>query len=515
MFDLEGKNIALMSRVSTDKQEKYGFSLNAQSADGKAFIIKHGGNLVYSFKEHHSAKNFNRPEWLLFLQQLNKLKLDYLLVKHWSRFSRNVELGLKHIRQFSAKGIEINAYDEWIVHESPASKYMLMMLMTAAEVDNTIRSKNAIEGRRNAFKNGYYPDNPPTGYVRFIQNNHASIIPGARFKIVKQFFQAMAMQDLTVTQWLQANKYPFPKSVAYRILKNEVYYGVKILKAYKKEPTTIHQGKWQAMIDEQTFILANNLRNKVRVKKYQTSINPKYPLRDSHQCPNDGKKLTASTSKGKKISVRYYHCQSPCKYRVNANTLENAFINLLETIKIHPAVAQLWQDLIRYYGGNDTGLKSINQLQNKIITIEGDLSELHKKFVRNKIEFEVYESLKNEWNIELSTKVDRLNELKAHQKINIIELSKQLNNLPALYKSGDAEVKDLIASSIYGEKLVYENQTYRTPTKSPLLQALVGGLDKFSTMADTKNQISNPKAIELTIDYHRLQNFLNKIKKSA
>lgn len=57
------------------------------------------------------------------------------------------------------------------------------------------------------------------------------------------------------------------------------------------------------------------------------------PLRGFVHCPDCGKKLTGSGSKGKRAKYYYYHCfGSPCRFRVRADLINRSFIAALEKL---------------------------------------------------------------------------------------------------------------------------------------------------------------------------------------
>ena len=85
------KKAILMARVSSDEQAK-GYSLDIQVEKLLAHCQKENISVINIYKEDHSAKDFNRPEFKKMLQYLaaNKGKVDYVLFVTWDRFSRNI-----------------------------------------------------------------------------------------------------------------------------------------------------------------------------------------------------------------------------------------------------------------------------------------------------------------------------------------------------------------------------------------------------------------------------------------
>src|SRR4051812_6801170 len=84
------KKAILYYRVSTDEQAD-GYSLAHQEERLRSYCDIQGFNVVATFREDHSAKTFNRPEFqkLLGFLKKNKGMADLLLFTKWDRFSRN------------------------------------------------------------------------------------------------------------------------------------------------------------------------------------------------------------------------------------------------------------------------------------------------------------------------------------------------------------------------------------------------------------------------------------------
>ena len=101
------KRAALMTRVSSDEQAK-GYSLDVQSEALENYCERHDIEIVYSFREDHSAKSFDRPAFKEFLEHLKKNKggIDLLLFTTWDRFSRNAMDAYHMIDRLKKLGVE-------------------------------------------------------------------------------------------------------------------------------------------------------------------------------------------------------------------------------------------------------------------------------------------------------------------------------------------------------------------------------------------------------------------------
>lgn len=108
------KNVILYSRVSTDEQADKGFSLRDQEQKLLNYCSVNNLNVVCIFREDHSAKSFNRPEFkkLITLIKQKKFQVDGLLFTKWDRFSRNTTESYNKIKFFNELGVIVNAIEQ-------------------------------------------------------------------------------------------------------------------------------------------------------------------------------------------------------------------------------------------------------------------------------------------------------------------------------------------------------------------------------------------------------------------
>jgi DNA invertase Pin-like site-specific DNA recombinase len=182
-----------MSRVSSDEQAK-GFSLGVQYEQLTNYCKRKDIEVVAHYKEDHSAKDFNRPEFQNFLRfaKKNKNTIDYLLVTTWDRFSRNVTDSFVMIRRLRTMGIEVQAIEQPIDFKVPESKAMLALNLVLPEIDNDRRSIKIRGGIRGSLKAGRWCRMAPMGYLnRRDDNNKPIIIPGPKAKFIQYAFKGI------------------------------------------------------------------------------------------------------------------------------------------------------------------------------------------------------------------------------------------------------------------------------------------------------------------------------------
>src|ERR1700740_566026 len=101
------KKAVLMARVSGEEQAR-GYSLDVQVDNLTKYCERNAIHIVYIFKEDHSAKSFDRPDFKKFLTFLksNKNQVDLLLFTSWDRFSRNTAEAYEVIAKLKKLGVQ-------------------------------------------------------------------------------------------------------------------------------------------------------------------------------------------------------------------------------------------------------------------------------------------------------------------------------------------------------------------------------------------------------------------------
>ena len=120
-------------------------------------------NVIY---EDHSAKGFNRPAWLRYLDILKsaKKRSDVVLFTKWDRFSRNAGDAYQMINILRKFGVERQAIEQPMDFNIPENKIMFALYLATPEVENDRRALNVFHGMRRAKKEGRALGIDPLGY---------------------------------------------------------------------------------------------------------------------------------------------------------------------------------------------------------------------------------------------------------------------------------------------------------------------------------------------------------------
>lgn len=474
------KNAILYIRVSTDEQADKGYSQRDQDERLRRYC-NHQNILVNKvIYEDFSAKTFKRPEWEKLLSEMRKQKVrpDFLLFTKWDRFSRNAGDAYQMINTLNGLGIEPQAVEQPLDLSIPENKMMLAIYLAAPEVENDRRALNTFYGMRRAKKEGRVLGIAPYGYINrsredgkkyiALKEPEASNIQWAFNEIAKGMFAADQVRHA-----MNKKGKKMSRSAFHVAMRNPVYCGKVFIPKYKDEEAYFVNGQHEALVSEKLFYKVQEIMDgKIRSERPNTKIvsDENLPLRGFLICPNCGRNLTGSASKGSKGEhYYYYHCLPKCGFRKNAVQANKIFEEELRKFEFPKILQDILQDII---SKNYSIISTRFDQRRKAITVEID--RLNSKLVKarellldEKLDANDYKEVKEECRKgieilenELTTSLDN------NKKINIKQsLDKALNslyNLQSIYKDGDIETKRYVIGSIYPEKLIFDGNQYRT-----------------------------------------------------
>ena len=243
-------NVAAYCRVSTDTEEQAG-SYEAQTQYYKAKIENtQGWTLVDIFGDEgiSGTSEKNRPEFQKMMKYCNQGKIDLILTKSVSRFSRNVTVTLDYARKLREKGIGIIFEKENLNTLNYTSEMLLALHSIFAQAESESMSENIKLGKRYRYREGKvgFNFNRVYGYTQN-QDKEISIdlSQAATVKLIFDEFQnGHSLQE--IAKELNEKEIPSPSGKGQwasqsvkRILTNEKYTGdVLTQKTYIVDPIT-------------------------------------------------------------------------------------------------------------------------------------------------------------------------------------------------------------------------------------------------------------------------------------
>lgn len=473
-------NVILYIRVSTDDQADKGFSLKDQEQKLLSYCSLNDLNVLSIYCDDHSAKDFNRPEFkkLFAFAKNNKSHVDQVLFTKWSRFSRNTTESYNIIRDFHGLNMVVNAIEQPLDLSIPEQWLMLAVYLSMPEVENQRRSLNIIAGMRRAFKEGRYVVSPPKGYDMGRDNMGKPIlVPNDDAKFITEAFELLSTGLYTqkeVLSRLKAKGFKTSKAAFGRIVRNQLYKGIILLKAFQDEPEQTVKGIHEPLVSEVIFDKVQDLINN-NSKQYRVvhkKVNTKFPLKGFVLCPSCHRPLKASTSKGRTKYYSYYHCYKPCNTRYKAEDVELWMNSFLSGISLNKNAQKLLTKMIENRFKQQTKSKNLSPKHyQEMESLERKLVRLQDLYLDGDFDSNEYQNAKRRLQ-------KRLNELKQIEEtfkkskdvLNIYKNGlKKLESFDKQFINSDLDNKRQLLGSIFPEKFKFENNSVRTEDINPIL----------------------------------------------
>ena len=155
--DLHKKRVAAYCRVSTLLEEQED-SFETQVSYYTGYIEAHDDwefAGIYS-DEKSGTKAENRPGFQKLIADALNGKVDYILVKSISRFSRNIVDCQRYARQLHGNGVDVYFEKEHLDTADPSCSMMFSFLSAIAQDESRSISENVKWSYRERFKRGEY-----------------------------------------------------------------------------------------------------------------------------------------------------------------------------------------------------------------------------------------------------------------------------------------------------------------------------------------------------------------------
>lgn len=480
----------LYIRVSTDEQANTGYSQRHQEEMLRKYCEMNSIKIRKAIFEDYSAKSFERPEWKKMLAEYRKQKglIDCVLFLKWDRFSRNAGDSYAMLSTLQKLGIEAQAIEQPLDLSIPESKMMLAMYLAMPEVENLRRGLNVLHGMRRARKEGRHINIAPKGYTnKSYENGRKYIAPKQpEADIIRFVFKELANGEKSVQYlWEQAKMLGLncSKNNFWHLIQNPIYCGKILVPKYQDEEAYYVNGTHDPLVSEELFYTAQDvLHGRKRPKKVKKTVHDEFPLRNFLVCPQCGKLITASRSKGRTAYYNYYHCTSECGWRYKAEFVHDTFLQELRRFKPHAAMIELYKQVILDVYNSEMTYKqsSKKQLLKDINEQNSRLTKARELLLADAIDASDYKEIKAECERKLQLLEARLSSSEPKQERIDDILETALNNLVNIderYENADVSGKRKIIGSMFPQKLIFDGCMYRTTNMNEAVQ-LIYKLDK-------------------------------------
>ena len=233
----EKARVAVYCRVST-KMEEQEDSLEMQRESYISLIrIRSDWEFVGVYSDSFSGLIAEkRPAFMQMIKDALNRKIDRILCKSISRFSRNVSECKKYTDMLRLKNVTVEFEKEHLSTDDPASSFLFSLMSAIAENESRSISENIRWGYRERFRRGEYNlgNNRILGYDsvdgKLVPNNDAWIVRS----IFQQYADGVSLKNiekgLAEEGVLTRNGTPLSLGGIGYILRNETYRGDKLLR---------------------------------------------------------------------------------------------------------------------------------------------------------------------------------------------------------------------------------------------------------------------------------------------
>ena len=306
------------TRVSSDRQDKEGFSIPAQIRLLKSYATDIHVVIVREFVEVETAKRAGRRAFNEMLKYLeanhrkyspgDERRIDHVLVEKTDRLYRNMkdyvlfdelDLKLHFVKENQVLSKESSSSEQFI--------HGIKVLMARNTIQNL--SEETKKGMAQKASEGLYPSYAPLGYLNVQQGNKRIIVPDENTRVlIAKVFEMYATGEYSlsdITEKMRAEGLVYrkggrkvSKSTIHKMLTNPIYYGDFLWKGQ------LFEGSHEPIVTRDLWnqvqaVLDSRQNKKSGYRKH------KWAFQGLISCGRCGCAMTAEIKKGRYI---YYHC---------------------------------------------------------------------------------------------------------------------------------------------------------------------------------------------------------------
>lgn len=402
------KKSVLYARVSSDRQEKEGFSIPAQIKLLRGYASKNNLKIVGEFVEAETAKKAGRTEFNKMITYLKKHKdVKTILVEKTDRLYRNLK---DYVTIDELESVEIHFVKEGqILSESSRSqdKFMhgIRVLMAKNYIDNL--SEEIKKGLNEKAEQGYYPHKAPIGYINKIlpSKKRIIVVDPESAPYIKRAFDLYAtgrqtyvsVAQILTEDGFRPNGHKCTEKNIERILNNPFYIG-----AFKYRGKLYSDGQHEAIISKDIYFIVQRLL----ALKYPTKPQKHgFAYNGLIKCSKCGCQVVGEIKKGKYI---YYHCSNSkrmdaTKPSIREEKIESTFADFLKQLTMTKEQCEQIKDVVKSF--INQGCEYIEQktaeIKRRIDVLNRRLSKLYDDRMDGVITDDFYFEKRDGWQKEL------------------------------------------------------------------------------------------------------------------
>ncbi len=478
---MNSKTCYIYDRVSSDKQAKFGYSIEAQKNTCIEFAQRLEYKVMGVFVDGgETGTNDDRASFQEMLNQCEDKPVDAVIVYHTDRFARNEEDHFFYKKLLSKLRTQLLSVSQPMIDESPEGRLLDTVLAGVNAFYSRDLSRKTKKGMNQKWKQGDYPGWAPLGYTNGDKEKgeDAILIDSLKGPVVKEGLELFSQGSLTVVrlqEWFYAkgltsktNKV-LQFSVVHWMLQNPFYMGVMRRNGEEKV------GNHTPLVSEDTYNLNQYILRKnggfvVRRRKYD------FLLRGFVYCNVCKLRYVAEWHKVKPFNydhkVGYYHCakrlSGGCKSpNVRLDKLEgyvaDEFKKLQFTDSFIDLITQKAKEIFLKQRETVDGDKQA--IINQKIAVETKRNRLEDRLLDNTIERDVFQRKHAEIQAQLSALDVRVFTLEQRRDMDVEVLDEILSfsrNIYDTYNAAPASIKQHYLKFFFDKFMMQDKKIAKT-----------------------------------------------------
>lgn len=323
------KSIAVYLRVSSKEQAMFGFGLDAQHEKIFKYLEVYdipSENVKIYKDDGYSAKNLNRPQLKLMLNEVRQKRVKMVIVYKLDRLSRSVVDTYNLLKLFQDVECQLIAIMDHLDIGTANGRMFVGMLSIIAQWEREVISERTMDGLYAKTVQGKYPcAHTPFGWIK--DQDHYLHIHDQQAEWIRE--NALLLIDgATLESCCENFKTVFNKTISPNYL-GEIFKSVRLMGKLPYRGQVL-DGIVPPILSEEVF---HQLQDALKLRKPKNIYNQNFFFRHKVFCSDCGSRLLQATTQKHSKTYYYYTCPV-CKKRVNQSVLIEQVIDpILEKMK--------------------------------------------------------------------------------------------------------------------------------------------------------------------------------------
>jgi site-specific DNA recombinase len=414
LCDATSDNAVLYARVSSEEQEKEGYSIPAQTKFLHEYAAEKGSEVLREFIDVETAKQPGRANFIAMIKFFENEARKPLQERCRTLFVEKTDRLYRNLRDYvtiDELGIDIHFVKENTIispgsHSSEKFMHGIKVLMAKNYVDNL--SEETIKGMREKAEQGIWPLRAPIGYRNVTREDGKKLIepdPETAPLVAKLFewyatgnysLDEVALKAKDAGLSMPKSKRPLTKQKLHRIFGVRLYYGEFAWKG------RIYQGSHQPLVSRELWdtvqaMLHHRAKTKIRKAKHR------FAFSGLLQCGHCGCALVGEIKKGRYV---YYRCsgfKGKCdEPYVREEVLEEKFADVVRGLTFDEDVLGWVSKALResHLDERQFHADAINKLQGDYNRLQVRIEQMYVDKLDGRINDEFFGRKSSEWRAE-------------------------------------------------------------------------------------------------------------------